>query len=110
MEPDAAVLAAWLTRHPPAGGVAFAARVLGLFDRLNARLRSDIGAHARIGHSYFMVPGLDESRLRLIWRHHVRPLLEEHCSGQPGRAAAYDQLLEGEAGRGRARAEAASSL
>jgi hypothetical protein len=110
MEPDAGVLSAWLARHPPAAGAAFAARVLGLFDRLNARLRSDLGAQARIGHSYFMVPALDEARLRLIWRHHVRPLLDEHCGGQPGRAAAYDQLLDAEAGRARPRAEAASSL
>jgi hypothetical protein len=108
MEPDAGVLSAWLARNPPAAGPAFAARVLGLFERLNARLRGDLGPHARIGHSYFMVPGLDETRLRLIWRHHVRPLLDEHCSGQPGRAGAYDALLD-ETARTRPRAEAVSS-
>jgi 5-methylcytosine-specific restriction protein B len=108
MEPSAAVLAAWLEQHRPAAGPAFTARVLSLFERLNARLRSDLGAGVRIGHSYFMVPGLDEGRLRMVWRHHIRPLLDEHFSGQPGRAAAYDQLLETDVGRARSRAEAVS--
>jgi MoxR-like ATPase len=108
MEPDPSVLSAWLRQHPPATGPSFAQRVLSLFERLNARLRSDLGPHVRIGHSYFMVPGLDESRLRMVWRHHVRPLLDEHFSGQPGRAAAYDQLLDAEPARPRSRAEAVS--
>src|SRR5262249_20754328 len=64
MEPDAGVLSAWLEAHPPAGGPAFAARVVALFERLNAKLRSEVGAHAQLGHSYFMVAGLDEARLR----------------------------------------------
>ncbi len=94
MEPDPAVLSAWLRQHPPAAEVPFTARVLGLFERLNARLLADLGPHARVGHSYFMVPGLDEARLRTVWRHHLRPLIEDHFAGQAGRAAAYDQLLE----------------
>ena len=45
-----------------------------------------------------MAPDLDEPRLRLVWQHHVRPLLDEYFAGQPGRAAAYDldQMLDGE--------------
>jgi hypothetical protein len=54
----------------------------------------DLGPHARVGHSYFMVPGLDEARLRMVWRHHVRPLVDDYFAGQPGRSAAYDQLLD----------------
>src|SRR5205823_267164 len=61
MEPDGGVLAGWLRAHVPAGG--FAERVLGLFERLNAKLRAEAGA--QVGHSYFMVPGLDEGRLRM---------------------------------------------
>jgi uncharacterized protein (DUF2461 family) len=97
MPPDAGVLAAWLAAHVPAAGPAFADRVLGLFGRLNARLAADLGPQAQVGHSYFMVPGLDENRLRVVWEHHVRPLLEEHFAGQPARLAAYnlDGLLEG---------------
>jgi MoxR-like ATPase len=90
MPPDASVLARWLQAHIPAAGTAFAERVLTLFDRLNARLRSDLGPQAQVGHSFFMVPGLDEARLRMIWQHHVRPLLEEHFAGQTARLAAYD--------------------
>jgi MoxR-like ATPase len=90
MEPDAAVLAAWLAAHPPGEGPAFAERVLGLFERLNARLRADVGPAAQVGHSYFMAAGLDEARLRLVWQHQVRPLLEEHFAAQPARLAAYD--------------------
>jgi hypothetical protein len=48
-----------------------------------------------------MVPGLDEARLRMVWQHHVRPLLDGHFAGQPGRMDAYelDMLLGGESRR-----------
>jgi MoxR-like ATPase len=97
MPPDAAVLRAWLAAHPPAGGPEFAAAVAGLFERLNARLRADLGPQQQVGHSYFMVPDLDAARLRVVWEHHVRPLLEEYFPGHPERAAAYDleRLLDG---------------
>ncbi len=98
MPPDASVLSAWYRVHVPADGPAFAERATALFDRLNARLRADLGPQAQVGHSYFMAPDLDEDRLRLVWQHHVRPLLDEHFVGQPGRAATYDldQMLDGE--------------
>src|SRR5262249_49999229 len=83
MSPDAGVLAAWLA----ASGNPFAERVLALFERLNARLREDLGPQGQVGHSYFMVPGLDEQRLRVVWQHHVRPLLEGHFAGRPERLA-----------------------
>jgi hypothetical protein len=97
MPPDAAVLRAWLSAHPPAGGPEFAAAVAGLFERLNARLRTDLGPQHQVGHSYFMVPDLDAARLRVVWEHHVRPLLEEYFLGHPERTAAYDleRLLDG---------------
>jgi uncharacterized protein (DUF2461 family) len=97
MAPDAGVLAAWLAAHAPAGGTGFAERVLGLFERLNARLRADLGPQGQVGHSYFMVDDLDEQRLRVVWQHHVRPLLEEQFAGRPERLAAYDldHLLDG---------------
>src|SRR5262249_52051898 len=43
MSPDPAVLAAWLRAYPPRDGAAFAARVVRLFERLNVRLRADLG-------------------------------------------------------------------
>jgi 5-methylcytosine-specific restriction protein B len=101
MPPDVAVLARWLHVHTPAAGAAFAERVCNLFERLNARLHADLGPQGQIGHSYFMVPDLDEARLRLVWQHHVRPLLEEHFAGQPARLASYDfdKILNGGASR-----------
>ena len=44
-----------------------------------------------------MVPDLDPSRLRVVWDHHVQPLLEEYFHGHPELAAAYalDRLLDG---------------
>jgi uncharacterized protein (DUF2461 family) len=97
MPPDAGVLSRWLQMHTPAAGAAFAERVLLLFERLNTLLRGDLGVQGQIGHSYFMVPELDEARLRIVWQHHVRPLLEEHFAGQPARLAVYDfdRLLDG---------------
>jgi MoxR-like ATPase len=102
MAPDAAVLAAWLAAHPPAQGPAFATEVVALFERLNARLRTDLGLASQVGHSYFMVPELDETRLRVVWQHQVAPLLEEYFAGQPGRAAGYELAkLRGERQRRR---------
>jgi MoxR-like ATPase len=97
MPPDAVVLTAWLKTNPPAAGPAFAETVTALFERLNARLRADLGPAFQVGHSYFMVPDLDETRLRVVWEHHVRPLLTEYFAGHPERAAAYDleELLRG---------------
>jgi hypothetical protein len=90
MPPDAAVLAAWLQKHPPAAGADLAASVVALFERLNARLRADLGPLCQVGHSYFMVPELDEARLRVVWQHQVQPLLEEYFAGHPERLAAYE--------------------
>jgi MoxR-like ATPase len=102
MAPDAAVLAAWLEAHPPRAGESFAAAVVKLFEELNARLRSDLGPERQVGHSYFMVPELDEAKLRIVWEHHVAPLLDEYFAGQPGRSAGYSlhDLLAGRKRRG----------
>jgi MoxR-like ATPase/uncharacterized protein (DUF2461 family) len=110
MPPDAGVLVRWLQTHTPAAGAAFAERVLMLFERLNARLRADLGPQGQVGHSYFMTPDLDEVRLRMIWQHHVRPLLEEHFAGQPAKLASYelDKLLDGDRHRSGRRKRARS--
>jgi MoxR-like ATPase len=109
MTPDADILAAWLRDHPPAAGPAFAERVLRLFERLNSRLCCDLGPQAQVGHSYFMTDALDEPRLRMVWQHQVRPLLEEHFTGQPSRLAAYEieALLDGESRKSGKRRQAA---
>src|SRR5207237_948336 len=84
MPPDAAVLAAWLTAHPPRADEEFAATVVRLFEELNARLRADLGPDRQVGHSYFMVPDLDPDKLAAVWDHHVRPLLDEYFAARPG--------------------------
>jgi hypothetical protein len=97
MPPDAAVLADWLTAHPPRADEEFAGTVVRLFDELNARLRTDLGPDRQVGHSYFMVPDLDADKLAAVWEHHVRPLLGEYFAAQPNRAAGYEMngLLHG---------------
>lgn len=90
LHPDPAVLEAWLRDHSPAAGDAMAARVVTLFDRLNAQLTADLGPQYRVGHSYFMVPNLDDARLGSVWDHQIRPLLEEYFAGNPARISAYE--------------------
>jgi hypothetical protein len=98
--PDVGVLAAWLRARPPREGPAFADKVVSLFGWLNARLREEAGPGCQVGHSYFMVPDLDEARLRAVWEHQVGPLLDEYFAGQPGRAATFDldEMLAEEGG------------
>jgi 5-methylcytosine-specific restriction enzyme B len=95
MPPAARVLAEWLEAHPPKGGEALGQQVLHLFEALNDQLAADFGPQCQVGHSYFMVPDLDDGRLRAVWEHHVRPILEEYAAGQPARLAPYqlDALL-----------------
>jgi hypothetical protein len=97
MAPDSAVLAAWFRTHPPAAGEEFGRSMALLFDRLNTQLKADLGPAYQVGHSYFMVPDLDDARLRIVWKHHVQPLLDEYFAGHPARLTAYDldRLLQG---------------
>jgi hypothetical protein len=98
MAPDAEVLRAWLRAHPPSAGLGFISEVVSLFERLNTRLRADLGSAFQVGHSYFMVPSLDEERLRDIWEHQIRPLLDDYALLQPGRLVPpkFDELLGGD--------------
>src|SRR5262249_23600015 len=96
MPPDPAVLATWLEHHPPAAGAEFIGSGVALFDRLNTRLPPDLGPHAQLRHSDFLVPQLDVSRLEMVWDHHVLPLLEEYFHGHPEQVAGYalEQLFD----------------
>jgi 5-methylcytosine-specific restriction enzyme B len=89
MPPDARVLASWLEAHPPADE-AFGPKLVALFEALNRKLADEAGPTCQIGHSYFMVPGLDRDRLRTVWDHHVRPVLGEYFTAHPQRLAGYD--------------------
>jgi hypothetical protein len=80
------------------GGDAFAGSVVKLFEELNARLSADLGPERQIGHSYFMLPELDDDKLAAIWDHHISPIPTEYFTSQPGRAASYNlsDLLHGQ--------------
>ncbi len=86
MPPDASVLQAWFAAHPPPGGPRFAGEVVSLFERLNALLRTELGLACQVGHSYFMLAELEEMKLRAVWQHQIRPLLEDHMAAHPGRS------------------------
>lgn len=75
---EAPVLASWLSEW---GAVPQEARerVLRLFLALNERISRELGQEFQIGHSYFMVDGIwNLPELARVWRHAVRPLLEEY--------------------------------
>ncbi len=97
MPADAAVLAKWLEEHPPTSGddETFGPRVVRLFEELNGRLERDLGTGKQVGHSFFMVPGLDREKLTAVWDHHVRPLLLDYLGGREERLKDYapDRLL-----------------
>ena len=82
VQPNAAVLAAWLEQHPPRDGESFIKCVVELFESLNRKLEQDLGSDWQVGHSYFMVPDLDLPRLRAIWQHQISPLLAEYFAGR----------------------------
>jgi 5-methylcytosine-specific restriction protein B len=73
----AAVLERWLA------GKGFAEvdqrRVLSYFVSMNARISESLSSDFQIGHSYFMADDIvEEAGLRRVWRHALKPLLEEY--------------------------------
>jgi hypothetical protein len=94
MTPDPALLAGWLEANPPADpDGTFGPRVVRVFEELNRRLARDLGPERQVGHSFFMVPGLDEGKLAAVWEHHVRPLLLDSLGGRQDRLADYERLF-----------------
>jgi 5-methylcytosine-specific restriction protein B len=86
MRPDPDVLRAYFERRGQLGMVWLA----DLLDWVNHQLEQDeIEWHLHIGHSHLMRPDLDETRLRLIWKHSIMPTLEEYFYRQPKRLQAY---------------------
>ena len=72
----------WLEQNaPPMSWVA------DIVDRANEKLDDQ---QAAIGPSYFMKDGLDEEMLRLVWKHNVRPYIEEHLYGEHDRLGEFD--------------------
>ncbi len=89
MPPSREILEHWLADHP-ARDSKIATATVNLFENLNRQLREDAGPGQQVGHSYFMISDLDAPQLRMVWEHHVRPLLAEYLGHQPQRLARYE--------------------
>ena len=74
VEPIRGVLRRWLQAKTPD-----MEWVAGVVERANDLLRDD--RHAAIGPSYFMKDGLDADAVDRIWKHSVRPYIEERRFG-----------------------------
>ena len=82
-EPVKSVLRTWLKAK--ARGTEWVADVV---DAANENLSDD--RHAAIGPSYFMKPDLDEAAVKRIWKHSVRPYIEERLFGNEDRIAEFN--------------------
>ncbi len=80
-----AMLRTWLAENAPQ--MAWVAELIAL---INEFLEPEVGRHLLIGHTYFMAPGLNEERVREVWRFQLLPLLEEYFAGTPERLAELD--------------------
>ena len=70
-EPVKGVLRRWLEANAP-DDMEWLAEVV---EQVNKLLEDD--RHAAIGPSYFMKPGLDDAKVKRIWKHSVLPYIEE---------------------------------
>ena len=82
-EPIKDVLRNWLKAN--VDGMEWVADVV---DAANENLSDD--RHAAIGPSYFMKPDLDEAAVKRIWKHSVRPYIEERLFGNEDRIAEFN--------------------
>ena len=78
------LLRSWLTKNasPEMTWVA------DVVDRANEQLRAD--RHAVIGPSHFLKDNLSEADVERIWKHSVRPYIEERLIGSPDRMSAFE--------------------
>ena len=81
-EPIKGLLRRWLGANAP--GMEW---VVGIVDRANEKLDD---RHATVGPSYFMEPELTEERVWRIWKHEVRPYIEEHLDKEREDIGAFD--------------------
>jgi 5-methylcytosine-specific restriction protein B len=82
--PIAGLLRKWLRANSEPEWVA------DLVDQVNQELVTSLGmGDLALGPSYFMVQGLDEARLRRIWRYRIEPLIEDIFFGEPERSEPF---------------------
>lgn len=82
--PLVGLLGRWLDDKAPA-----MAEVAAHVETLNARLRDRFGEHLQVGHSYFMVDGLDDTALERIWEVDILPFLEDQLFGKENELAQF---------------------
>ena len=80
--PVKGLLRRWLSQQAP--GMEW---VADLVDRANEKLQDRQGA---VGPSYFMRSGLDDEMVDLVWKHNIRPYIEEQLYGQQDRLDEFD--------------------
>lgn len=86
LKPDADILREYLERQ----NLADVRWVADLLELLNSKLEADgIDWQLQIGHSHFMDQHLDETRVRLIWEHSIKPTLGEYFYRQPDKLTGY---------------------
>ena len=81
--PVEGLLRRWLDRN--ASGMEWVADVV---NHANGKLEQE--GLATIGPSYFMREGLDDEKVRIIWKHNVRPYIAEQLYGQQERLEEFD--------------------
>ena len=102
--PDEWPVRGLLRRWLSAGGASEMEWVADVVDLANEQLRDD--RHAAIGPSHFMRPNLSEADVKRIWRHSVRPYVEERLFGSDEQLAAFDlETLRAKAASGDATGE-----
>ena len=83
-EPVKGLLRRWLHENGLGDDMEWVADVV---DKANEKLGD---RHAAIGPSYFMKPGLDEARVKRIWKHDVLPYIEERLFGEQDRLGEFE--------------------
>jgi MoxR-like ATPase/uncharacterized protein (DUF2461 family) len=85
LTPDVDLLRDWLSEKAP--GMSAVAEVL---DALNRELqREGLDINLAIGHSHFMIEGLDDSSLHRAWNYSVLPTIEDYFYGKPETIARF---------------------
>ena len=61
-----------------------------IVDSVNNRLSKELGgSHLALGPSYFMKDGIDEKKLREIWKYQITPLIDDLFFGEPTQQAKF---------------------
>ncbi len=91
VEPNSAVLDAWLAAHSSRNPTRRCA--LDLMERVNVRLSEMLDSDHHIGHTYFMLDPLDATTLDRLWRTAIQPLLAEYFIPPSGEIEEFERLF-----------------